>query len=52
MNDVPRSTHGGQSLAEYALIVSGIVVVAVIALGVFGTQISDILSAIAIQING
>jgi Flp pilus assembly pilin Flp len=38
-------------LAEYALIVSAIVVVAVVALGLFGTQISDILSAIAVQIN-
>ena len=42
----------GQSLAEYALIVSLIVIVALVALTFFGTQISDILSFIAEQISG
>ena len=42
----------GQSLAEYALIVALIVIVALVALTLFGTQINDILSAIANQING
>lgn len=51
LKDASRSAQRGQSLAEYALIVSLIVVVAVVALAFFGTQISDILSAIADQIN-
>ncbi len=42
----------GQSLAEYALIVALIVIVAMVALTFFGTQISDILSLIADSING
>ena len=42
----------GQSLAEYALIVTLIVIVALVALTFFGTQINDILSVIADQING
>ncbi|HWH24494.1 MAG TPA: Flp family type IVb pilin [Candidatus Limnocylindria bacterium] len=49
-----RSRHEGQvgqSLAEYALIVALIVIVALVALSFFGTQISDILSTIADQIN-
>ncbi len=41
----------GQSLAEYALIVALIVIVAMVALTFFGTQINDILSAIADTIN-
>ncbi|MDP8905850.1 MAG: Flp family type IVb pilin [Chloroflexota bacterium] len=44
-------TQSGQSLAEYALIVSLIVIVALVALAFFGTQIGDILSIIAEQIN-
>ena len=42
----------GQSLAEYALIVALIVIVALVALSLFGTQINDILSIIADTING
>jgi Flp pilus assembly pilin Flp len=42
----------GQSLAEYALIVSLIVIVALVALTFFGTQINDILSIIADTIDG
>ena len=42
----------GQSLAEYALIVALIVIVALVALTFFGTQIEDILSMIADEING
>lgn len=42
----------GQSLAEYALIVALIVIVAMVALTFFGTQINDILSVIADTING
>ena len=42
----------GQSLAEYALIVTLIVIVALVALTFFGNQIQDILSLIAEQING
>ena len=42
----------GQSLAEYALIVALIVIVAMVALTFFGTQINDILSLIADTING
>lgn len=47
----PSGTEGGQSLAEYALIVSMIVITSLVALAFFGTQISDILSIIAEQIN-
>jgi Flp pilus assembly pilin Flp len=47
-----RRGHGGQSLAEYALIVALIVIVALVALTFFGTQINDILSSIADTING
>jgi len=47
-----RNRQHGQSLAEYALIVSLIVIVALVALTFFGTQINDILSIIADQING
>ena len=46
-----RSPHSGQSLAEYALIVTLIVIVALVALTLFGSQINDILSMIANQIN-
>jgi Flp pilus assembly pilin Flp len=46
-----RNAPAGQSLAEYALIVALIVMVALVALTFFGTQISDILSAIAERIN-
>jgi Flp pilus assembly pilin Flp len=42
----------GQSLAEYVLIVALIVIIALVALTFFGTQIDDILSAISQQING
>ncbi len=42
----------GQSLAEYALIVALIVIVAMVALTFFGTQINDVLSVIADTING
>ena len=42
----------GQSLAEYALIVALIVIVALVALTLFGTQIDDILSIISDTING
>jgi Flp pilus assembly pilin Flp len=47
-----RRRTQGQSLAEYALIVALIVIVALVALTLFGTQINDILSMIANQING
>jgi Flp pilus assembly pilin Flp len=47
-----RRCQSGQSLAEYALIVALIVIVALVALTLFGTQINDILSMIANQING
>jgi Flp pilus assembly pilin Flp len=49
---VSRTAERGQSLAEYALIVALIVIVALVALTLFGTQINDILSMIAHQING
>lgn len=44
--------QNGQSVAEYALIVALIVIVALVALTFFGTQIQDILSIIADTING
>jgi Flp pilus assembly pilin Flp len=47
-----HSPSGGQSLAEYALIVALIVIVALVALTLFGTQINDILSIVRNQING
>ncbi len=47
-----RLNQRGQSLAEYALIVTLIVIVALVALTFFGTQINDILSVIADTING
>ncbi|MDL2334557.1 MAG: hypothetical protein QFC55_00820 [Chloroflexota bacterium] len=58
MHSSGRRTHRqvarsrGQSLAEYALIVALIVIVALVALTLFGTQINDILSIIANQIDG
>jgi Flp pilus assembly pilin Flp len=39
--------QSGQGLAEYALILSGIAVVAVIVLAVLGTDISSLLSSVA-----
>jgi len=42
-----RARQSGQGLAEYALILSLIVVVAVVALVFLGTNISAILSTIA-----
>lgn len=42
-----RGSGLGQSLAEYALIVTLIVIVAMVALTFFGTQIEDVLSVIA-----
>jgi Flp pilus assembly pilin Flp len=55
--DGPKHACGGlaergQSLAEYALIVALIVIVALVALTLFGTQINDILSIVRNQING
>jgi Flp pilus assembly pilin Flp len=47
-----KTPSRGQSLAEYALIVALIVIVALVALTLFGTQINDFLSVIANQING
>lgn len=47
----PIGSEGGQSVAEYALIVSLIVITALVALAFFGTQISDVLSIIADHIN-
>lgn len=47
-----RSRAAGQSLAEYALIVALIVIVALVALTFFGTQVNDILSMIANQLGG
>lgn len=52
MNARSPRDGAGQSLAEYALIVALIVIVALVALTFFGTQINDILSAIADQIGG
>jgi hypothetical protein len=51
---VKRSTTSiqGQSLSEYALIVALNVITALVALMFFGTQIEDVLSIIADQING
>jgi Flp pilus assembly pilin Flp len=50
--DAHRERAAGQSLAEYALIVALIVIVALVALTFFGTQINDVLSVIADTING
>ena len=52
MGDEARAERRGQSLAEYALIVALIVIVALVALTFFGSQIDDILSMISNQING
>ena len=52
MSEPRRRTQRGQSLAEYALIVALIVIVALVALTFFGTQINDILSIIADTIDG
>ena len=46
------SRSRGQSLVEYALIVAGIVIVALVSLAFFGTQINDVLSIVANSING
>jgi Flp pilus assembly pilin Flp len=45
-----RDSQLGQGLAEYALILSLIVVITAIALVFMGTQISSILSSIAQQL--
>lgn len=42
----------GQGLAEYALILALIAVVAVVALSVFGTQISTIIAEIGSRLSG
>jgi pilus assembly protein Flp/PilA len=42
----PRNTEAGQGLAEYALILALIAVVAIVALLYLGSQISDKLSVI------
>ena len=44
---VVRRSQNGQGLAEYALILALIVLVAIVALLFLGTNISSILSAIA-----
>jgi Flp pilus assembly pilin Flp len=49
--DVPSEISRGQALAEYVLIVGLIVIVALVALSFFGTQLSDILATIADMIN-
>ena len=41
----------GQGLVEYILILSLIAIVALVALSFFGSQLSDLLSAIADEIN-
>ncbi|HEY7598877.1 MAG TPA: hypothetical protein VH741_03035 [Candidatus Limnocylindrales bacterium] len=41
----------GQGLVEYILILSLIAIVALVALSFFGSQLSDLLSVIASQIN-
>jgi len=41
----------GQGLVEYILILSLIAIVALVALSFFGSQLSDLLSSIASQIN-
>jgi Flp pilus assembly pilin Flp len=41
----------GQGLVEYILILSLIAIVALVALSFFGSQLSDLLSTIASQIN-
>jgi Flp pilus assembly pilin Flp len=46
------AVESGQSVAEYALIVSLIMLVAIAALTFFGSQIDTILSLIAVQIHG
>jgi Flp pilus assembly pilin Flp len=46
-----RSGAAGQGLVEYILILSLIAIVALVALSFFGTQLSDLLSTIASQIN-
>jgi Flp pilus assembly pilin Flp len=49
--DPSERRQSGQSLAEYALIVALVVIVALVALSFFGTQIDDILRTIAEQIQ-
>lgn len=46
-----RHTERGQALAEYVLIVSLIVIVALVALAFFGAELSDVLSTIADTIH-
>jgi Flp pilus assembly pilin Flp len=46
-----RRAASGQGLVEYILILSLIAIVALVALSFFGTQLSDLLSVIASQIN-
>lgn len=46
-----RAGASGQGLVEYILILSLIAIVALVALSFFGSQLSDLLSTIAAQIN-
>ena len=49
--EAPARRDRGQGLVEYILILSLIAIVALVALSFFGSQISDLLSTIAQQIN-
>ncbi len=42
----------GQGLAEYALILSGVAVAAILALTFFGTQLATLLGTIGISVAG
>jgi pilus assembly protein Flp/PilA len=48
----PRHHEDGQGLAEYALILALIAIVAVVSLLFLGTQISDKLSVVGSTLNG
>lgn len=49
--DHRRARAAGQGLVEYILILALIAIVALVALSFFGTQLSDLLTIIANQIN-
>lgn len=50
INAIAKRDEQGQGLAEYALILALIAVVAILALIFLGTQISSILSSVGAQI--
>ena len=50
LNRALTRSQGGQGLAEYALILSLIAMVVIVALGVLGEQLTDLLNSVGASI--